>query len=587
MLAVATAATVPVEKAGTWIEVKSPAFVVLTDAGASAARRTVSRFEKIRAAFAAVMPSARLSGDRELFVVAARSEKSLRTLIPGWWEKKDGIRPSTVHLSGRDHVFLLVRTDLREDDDESYHAAYWGYASHLVGLNVPQMPLWASRGFADFYARTTVQKDRVLLGRAAASHVRTLRERGLMPVAALWAVDRQSPDYLDRDRLRRFDAQSWALVHYLMLGDKGVHRQKLVSFLMLLGQDREPVEAARGAFGDPEALDQKLASYIRSSAFYMEAIGAEVDQKVHTSPERPLSSAEALTLRAAVHVAGDRYPDAHACLDEALRLDPGLAWAHEIRAALAWAEDDPVVAREAVEQALALEPGRSVATQLQKRLSGPPTVKGAERLCEAGDLDACRTLGGWLIDGNGAAPDPSRGVALIDKACAGGNVEACWHLSWRYRQGTGVEANGARAVASLEKACAAGDSKACLAAASELQTGRDVPADPAAAARMLELACTRSEKTGCVALAWALQNGEGVPRDLERAAALYLDGCHSGNGGACTRLGLLHVVRDGLPTDHPRAEELLAKGCELGDQMGCSNLERLRQVGPPATQSKP
>ena len=610
ILAVGAGVAVPVEKDGTWIEVRSPTFVVLTDAGCSAARRTISRFEKIRAALAAAMPGtatglrpaalakdtspsrqrvlggARPSGDRELLVVAARNERSLRSLVPEWWEKKDGIRPSTVHLTGRDHVFLLVRADLREDDDESYHAAYWGYASHLIGLNAPGLPLWLARGLADFYARTTVQKDRVLVGRAAASHVRTLRERGLMPVAALWAVDRQSPEYLDRHRLRRFDAQSWALVHSLMLEDEGAHREQLASFLGLLGEGQGPVGAARAAFGDPEALDRVLASYVRRKAFLVEAIEPEVDGKAHSSPERPLTSAEALTMRAAVHLAGVRFPEAHACLDEALRLDPKLAWAHEIRAALAWAEDDPTVAREAVERALALEPGRPVAARLRKRVSGPPTVGGAERLCEGGDLETCLILGGWLIDGRGTAPDPPRGVALIDRACAGGQVEACRQLSWRYRKGTGVEADAARAVAFLEKACRAGDSQACLAAASEHQMGRGVPADPAAATRMLESACTHGEKKGCVALAWALQNGAGIPRDLERAAALYEDGCLAGDGEACTRLGLLYVAPDGLAHDPHRAEELLGKGCGLGNPLGCSSLEMLRQASAPAERPK-
>ena len=582
ILAVGAAVSVPAEKDGTWVEVTSPTFVVLTDAGSSAARRTISRFEKIRAALESAMPSARQSGDRELLVVAARDERSLRSLVPEWWEKKDGIRPSTIHLTGRDHVFLLVRTDLREDDDDGYHAAYWGYASHLIGLNVPGPPLWLSRGLADFYARTTVQRDRVLVGRAAASHVRTLRERGLMPVTALWAVDRQSPEYLDRHRLRRFDAQSWVLVHSLMLGDEGAHREELTSFLGLLGGGQGPVDAARAAFGDPKALDRALASYVRRKAFLMEAIEAEVDGVAQASPERPLTSAEALTMRAAVHLAGERFADAHACLDEALRLDPKLAWAHEIRAALAWADDDPLVAREAVERALALEPGRLVATRLRKRLSGPPTVGGAERLCEGGDLETCLILGGWLIDGNGTAPDPSRGVALVERACSGHQVEACRQLSWRYRQGNGVEVDGALAVAFLEKACSAGDSQACLAAASEHRMGRGVPADPAAATRMLESACTRGEKKGCVALAWALQSGEGVPRDLERAAALYEDGCFGGDGEACTRLGLLLVAPDGLAHDPQRAEELLGKGCELGDPLGCSGLEMLRQVSVPA-----
>jgi len=571
-------ANVPVEKDGTWVEVKSPAFVVMTDGGASAARRVIKRFERIRSAFAAAIPTAKLSGERELLIVAARSEKSLRSLVPEWWEKKDGIRPSTVHETGRDHTFILVRTDLREDDDESYHAAHWGFASHLIGLNVPHAPLWAYRGLADFYARTTVQKSQILVGRAAVSHIRTLRERGLMPVEALWAVDRQSPEYLDRNHLLRFDAESWTLVHYLMLGDKGAHRANLASFLASVSQGRDPVEAARATLGDPAALDQALASYIMSRGYYMQPVDAEVDTKVATSPERPMSSAEALTLRAAVHLASERFPDAHACLDEALRLDPKLAWAHEIRGALAWAEEDPVEARAAVEQALALEPGRPVALRLQERLAGPPTLKGAQRLCDAGELEACARLGAWLIDGNGTAADPLRGVALIEKACAGGDAEGCRHLAWRYRQGTGLPANPTRAMALLERACEAGDTDSCLAAAADLQQGQTVPADPAAAARLFDTACTRGERRACIALAWILQRGEGAPRDLERAAALYQDGCQEGDGASCTRLGLLYVSEDGLPRDPSRARDLLEKGCDLGDPQACSNLQIVKEI---------
>jgi hypothetical protein len=221
LLAAGAATAAPVEKDGTWIEVKSPEFVTFTNAGASAARRVTTRFEKIHAALAAVMPTVRLAGEQQLFVVAARSEGSLRSLVPEFWERKDGLRPAAVHLHDRDHVFLLVRTDLPEDDDESFHAAYWGYASHVISLNMPGLPLWAGRGFTEFYSRTTVQKDQVLVGRAAPSHVRELRQRGLMPTSALFAVDRESADYLDSYRLQRFDAECWALIHYLMLGDKG------------------------------------------------------------------------------------------------------------------------------------------------------------------------------------------------------------------------------------------------------------------------------------------------------------------------------------------------------------------------------
>ncbi len=587
IVAAGAVAAVPVEKEGTWIEVRSPAFVVLTDAGISAARRTIARFEKVRAAFAAVMPEARDSGEREMLVIAARDETSLRSLVPQWWETRRGGRPSTVHLSGHDQVFVLVRADLGEDDDEVYHAAYWGYASHLLTLNIPRLPLWASRGLAEFYAHTTVQKDRVLVGRVAASHVRTLREGGLLPLTVLWTVDRQSPEYVDRARLRRFDAQSWALVHYLMLGDAGEHRPSLARFLALAGEGREAGDAARRTLGDPAALGDALASYVRKRAFDMETIETGAQREVRICSERPLSATEALTMRAAVHLAGGLHGDAHACVDEALRLDPELAWAHEIRAALAWEEDDPLVAREAVEKALVLDPNRPLAARIRERVSGPPTVKGAETLCRAGDLDACATLGGWLIDGSGTVADPSRGVELIDQACEGGVVEACHQLAWRHRNGDGVEASPGRALAYLEKACRVGDGRACLAAALDHQEARGVPTNAAAAARMLESACTHGERAGCVALAWALQNGEGVRRDLARAAALYEDECLAGNGEACTRLGLLYVARNGLPTDRHRAEGLLARGCTLGDQLGCSNLEVVRSMSTPETRAGP
>jgi TPR repeat protein len=388
-------------------------------------------------------------------------------------------------------------------------------------------------------------------------------------------------------RLRRFDAQSWALVHYLMLGDAGGHRQSLARFLALVGEGREAGDAARRTLGDPEALGDALASYVRKRAFDMETIETGSHREVQTSSERPLSSAEALTMRAAVHLAGGRHGDAHACVDEALRLDPELAWAHEIRAALAWAEDDPLVAREAVEKALVLDPDRPLAARIRRRVSGPPTVKGAETLCEAGDLGACVTLGSWLIDGSGTVADPSRGVELIDEACEGGAVEACQQLAWRHRNGDGVEVNLGRALAYVEKACRAGDGRACLAAALDHQKGQGVPADAAAAARMLESACTHGERAGCVALAWALQNGQGVRRDLARAAALYEDECLAGRGEACTRLGLLYVAQNGLPTDRRRAEGLLARGCALGDQLGCSNLEVVRSMTVPETGTGP
>lgn len=571
------AADVPKEKDGRWVEMKSPTFSLVTDAGEEAGRRTIARFEKIRTAFAAAIPSARHAEEGELLIVAVRDEESLRSLVPGYWEEKRGVRPASVHLVGLDRVFILVRTDLREDDDESFRAAHWGYASHLTQLNAPGAPLWVDRGLADFYARTTVERSRVLVGRTAPLHVRILRERGLVPMRTFYEVDRHSPEYLDRDELRRFDAQSWALAHYLMLGDEGAHRDRLGRFLLLLGEGKEREAAASRAFGDPDALEQALNAYVQGQAFSMHPIDTEVAQDLEETTVRPLTAAESLTLRGSVHLAGEALPQARACLDEALRIEPGLAWAHEVRASVAWAEGDPVAARETIARALEIEPDRPRARRLQERFAGPPTLKGAERLCHAGDSSECVRLGSAIIDGgSGLPPDPERGVALLQRVCNGGEAEACRQLSWRFRQGAGVPADPSRARELLELGCAAGDGLSCLSAAAEHRSAGEGSGGGAAAAGLLESACTHGETEGCLTLAFVLQTGEGVPQDLDRAAALYHDGCQSGSGASCTRLGLMYARPGGLTMDLARARALLEKGCALGDDLGCSTLESLK-----------
>jgi TPR repeat protein len=399
-------------------------------------------------------------------------------------------------------------------------------------------------------------------------------------VEELFAVGPSAPDSPDPMRTRRFDAQSWALVHFLMVGDDGVHRPRLSRFLMLVSEGREPGEAARVALGDLRELDVALAAYVNRNVFDTQSIQLTGIGPSETTPPRSLSAAEALTLRGAIHVAGERFDDARDCLEAALRLDPELAWAHETAAALAWADDDPAGARAAVARALALDPARPWARRLGRRVSGPPTLGGARTLCDHGDLETCAQLGAWLLDGEGATPDPADGLSALETACEGGFAPACRRLSWRFREGEGLPPDAVRAVEFLEKACRAGDGNACLAAAGEHREGRGVPVDPVSSVRMLELACTRGETMGCMALAWALHSGEGVTRDVERAAALYLDQCQAGNGSCCSRLGLLYLASNGLPTDTPRARDLLARGCALGDPAGCLRLEALGAPAP-------
>src|SRR5215831_10246341 len=70
-----------------WVEVRSPHFSVLTDAGEQRGRETAMRFEQMRAVFAALMTKANVNLPVPLEIVAFRSTKEMRQFAPLWQGK--------------------------------------------------------------------------------------------------------------------------------------------------------------------------------------------------------------------------------------------------------------------------------------------------------------------------------------------------------------------------------------------------------------------------------------------------------------------------------------------------------------------
>jgi hypothetical protein len=66
----------------------------------------------------------------------------------------------------------------------------------------------------------------------------------------LFHVDGCSPYYNEQNKTTIFYEQSWALTHYLMIGDDHAHRQSFINFLQALNEGTSTDEAAAKAFGD-------------------------------------------------------------------------------------------------------------------------------------------------------------------------------------------------------------------------------------------------------------------------------------------------------------------------------------------------
>jgi tetratricopeptide (TPR) repeat protein len=315
------------EKSEKWVEVRSPSFVVVSNAGEREARRAAGDLEEIRAALKNFLPRARVDPGRPIFILAAKDENSLRSLLPEFWERKGQSQPAGLFQSGPDKHYLVLRTDIRSED--AYKLACHEYVHLLLSLNVGRMPLWLGEGLAEFYANTTVRAEDVWIGRPDKWHVWLLRDRPLLPLAELLAADRTSPYYNEADKTTIFYAQSWALTHYFMLAEARGEKNPVRDFLGLLSQDVEEKAATEQAFGSLPELEKGLRNYVRRYRFPMIRHKTVVEVSERTFPARVLPAAESAAIRGDFLAHRGRRAEARALLEEALSLDPNLAAAHE------------------------------------------------------------------------------------------------------------------------------------------------------------------------------------------------------------------------------------------------------------------
>ena len=81
--------TVPLALAGDpqWVEIRSPHFSVVTDAGEKRGREAAVKFEQLRAVFGAILVKAKVNLPIPLQIVAFRNTKELRQFAPLWHGK--------------------------------------------------------------------------------------------------------------------------------------------------------------------------------------------------------------------------------------------------------------------------------------------------------------------------------------------------------------------------------------------------------------------------------------------------------------------------------------------------------------------
>ena len=330
-----------------WVKVTSPHFTVVSDSSEGSARKVAAKFEQIRWVLLKVVPGMTKDPNTPVLVVGVQDQEGLEKLT-GPLHRRVG----NYFMTGRDHNYVIIRMD---QGDWLDHVVVSGYVRELVRANLGGLPAWLNDGISQFYAECDLSSERVKFGLPNARYVEMMRGRGLILLPRLFVLTNRSPEYTTDISPRMATAESWAIVHYLLLGDNGAHAQQLSEYISLLQHGKDSLSAAKQAFGDLDKFQDAVLHYMKQFTAPYRAADLPRDDFSKELSASTMSMAETNYWRASVVMLHD-VPGAKALAEAASTADPKLAQAYEVLALISLKQGDYPQARAEFEQALKLDP---------------------------------------------------------------------------------------------------------------------------------------------------------------------------------------------------------------------------------------
>lgn len=601
--------------AESWVEVKTANFTLVSNAGEGTARQTVWEFEQVRAAYARLWPWAKLAEGRPAMVLALKDEATLKRWAPKYYEIKGGMDIASVSAHAPDREYLLLRTDTRstQSDVAPNYTLNRTFLSALLATSFERrLPLWLSNGLSAVFGNTSVRDKEVHLGRPVSWHVERFNRRGRHALRAILEAQADSPLVTREGEREMFDAQCWALVHYLSFADEGAHVPQLNRFIALWQAGKPHEQALSEALGDVAALEKQLPLYMTRPTVGFGRLLADVNVDRQKLPVRPVSLAEMFGLQAAVHVAMGRPAEAQAAIQQARSADalaPGSYDAAGLladlqnerdKAALAYARAGELGStsaysyyraaqlgfkrdadaatlganRKLLERAIALNDKYAaahayLAEVMVEQDAGPAALPSAQRAValEPGGsyphVALARVLH-KLGQAGLARSSAERGLQLASSDWERSNAQGFLDFlvkqaAWEKRRSEQEAARG------QSEACQAGDAAACVQFLA-----------------LLERDCAAGLASSCNYAGWFYTQGHGVEKDPAKAAAFIERGCAAGDKPACAQHAWLVARGEGVAKDE--AKGLAALDALCGDKVfaACTRLAGLHAARPGA-----
>src|SRR5258708_7764374 len=194
-----------------WVEIRSPHFSVITDAGEKRGREVAMRFEQMRAVFSALMTKVNVNIPIPLQIVAFRNTKEFRQFAPLWHGKPTEL--AGLFQGGEDRSFIMLDMSV----ENPWRVVFHEYAHQLMnGVLSRQMDPWFEEGFAEYFSTIEVDNKEARVGKPPESAYLVLQQNNMLKITDLLKVRQNSQTYNESgDHRTVFYAESDMLVHYI------------------------------------------------------------------------------------------------------------------------------------------------------------------------------------------------------------------------------------------------------------------------------------------------------------------------------------------------------------------------------------
>lgn len=301
-----------------WVEVRSPNFSVITDAGEKRGREVAMRFEQMRAVFGTLMTQAKVSLPVPLQIVAFRNTKEMRQVAPMFHGKPTQV--SGLFQGGGDRSFIML--DMSADNP--WRVVFHEYAHQLMNGNIKDsLDPWFEEGFAEYFSSIEVDGKEAKVGKIPDQDFQILRHAGTMKVADLFKVQQYSETYNENGNSRTiFYVESGMMVHYIY--DHKLLPRVAVYFDLKSNKHASVEDAIQQAFAmSPAQFDKTLRDYLATGRYMYYPIPApsNISEKSYSARAVPRSDANAVVADIHLH-SPDHRDQALAEFQDVLKADP-------------------------------------------------------------------------------------------------------------------------------------------------------------------------------------------------------------------------------------------------------------------------